>query len=83
MMVILYASLFVSIITFIMYALDRRSKEQDIDWMTALKLSVFGGLISGGVAYSTTSGDSVIEIAKDIVSEIPVAQEMFIGEPTF
>lgn len=83
MMIILYAVALVSIITFIMYALDRRSKGEPIDPMTAIKLSLFGGLLSGGVAYATTTGESVIETVKAAMPDIEVVQEMFVGEPVF
>jgi hypothetical protein len=51
--------------------------------MTALKLTLFGGLTSGGVAYATTTGESILEAVNVVVPEIPAIQEMFIGEPVF
>jgi hypothetical protein len=64
-----------------LYALDRRSKQEQIDWLTAAKLMVFGGLMSGGIVYVTQSPETV-ELIKE-VAEGPVIQEMFVGKPTF
>jgi hypothetical protein len=82
MMIVLYAGALVAVVTFVLYALDRRAKGEPIDFITALKLSLFGGLTSGGVAYATTSGDSVLEAVASL-PEIAVVQEMFVGEPVF
>jgi hypothetical protein len=83
MMIVAYAAALVAVVTFVLYALDRRAKGEPIDMMTALKLTLFGGLTSGGVAYATTTGESVLETVNAIVPEIPAIQEMFIGEPVF
>ena len=45
-MMIVYVAIGVSLITFIIYALDRRSKQEPLDWFVATKLSFFGGLIA-------------------------------------
>jgi hypothetical protein len=78
---ILYVSVGVALVSFILYALDRRSKQEQIDWFTAAKLMLFGGLMSGGVVYVTQSPEAV-ELVKE-VAEGPVIQEMFVGNPTF
>ena len=81
-MMIVYIAIGVSLVSFIIYALDRRSKKEPIDWFTAAKLSLFGGLIASGVAYVSTSSTSEL---KEIIpkTEIPLVQEMFVGVPTF
>jgi hypothetical protein len=81
-MMIVYIAIGVSLVSFIIYALDRRSKKEPIDWFTAAKLSLFGGLIASGVAYVSTSSTSEL---KEIIPkhEIPLVQEMFVGVPTF
>jgi hypothetical protein len=67
-----------------LYALDRRFKGESIDWFTASKLTVLGGLLSGGIAYTVSSPEAVVEVAKAVLPETPaVAQEMFVGVPTF
>jgi hypothetical protein len=81
-MMLLYISIGVALVSFILYALDRRSKEEPIDWFTAFKISLFGGLISGGVAYVSQSPETV-ELVKEIIPEVPIVQEMFIGSPSF
>jgi hypothetical protein len=79
---ILYVSVGVALVSFILYALYRRAKEQPIDWFTAAKLMAFGGLMAGGVVYVTQSPETV-ELIKEVIPEGPVIQEMFVGTPTF
>ena len=85
---IVVASIAVAIVAFIMYALDRRSKNEPIVWEQALKLSMFGGLITSGVVFATGTDLSAIpEVTKTVTetagSVIPEVQEMFTGVPTF
>ena len=82
-MLMLYIPVGVALVCFILYALDRRAKQEPIDWVTAIKLSTFGSLISGGITYVTTTGESVLEVAKHVATDIPIIEEMFVGVPTF
>ena len=77
---IVIASVAVSLVSFILYALERRSKKEPIVWEDALKLSVFGGLLSAGVVFASTA-----ETVKEIVGavDVPSIQEMFVGTPAF
>jgi hypothetical protein len=79
-MMIVIASVAVSLVAFILYALERRSKKEPIVWEDALKLSVFGGLLSAGVVFAAS-----VESVKDVVGavDIPSVQDMFVGTPTF
>lgn len=78
-MVIIAAA--VAITCFILYALDRRSKQEPIDMFTGGKLSLFGGILSSIIVFATTAElPDVVEVVKD---SIPVAQDMFVGKPTF
>ena len=79
-MMIVIASVAVSLVSFILYALERRSKKEPIVWEDALKLSVFGGLLSAGVVFASTA-----ETVKEIVGavDVPSIQEMFVGTPAF
>lgn len=78
---IIVTGIAVAIVCFILYALDRRSKEEPIDWVVAGKLSLFGGILSSGVVFATTSEvPAVAEAAKEV---IPAVQDMFVGKPTF
>lgn len=79
-MMIVIASLAVAIVCFIVYALERRSKEQPIDWIDAGKVTIFGGIISAAVVFAVTT-----EVVSDVVKEIdiPAVQDMFVGKPTF
>jgi len=79
-MMIAIAAVSVALVCFIVYALERRSKDQPIDWTDAGKLSLFGGIISAGVVFATTT-DVVTDAVKNM--EIPSVQDMFVGKPSF
>lgn len=81
-MMIIVASLAVAIVSFILYALDRRSKGEPISWETAGKLSLFGGLLTSGVVFSTTA-ETVSDVAKTVTDTVASTQDMFVGQPTF
>jgi len=72
-------SVAVALVSFIIYALERKSKDEPIVWTDALKISAFGGLISAGIVFTTTA-----EPIKEVVKEaVPAVQEMFVGTPSF
>ena len=78
---ILLAAIAVAIVCFIVYALDRRAKNEPISWENAMKLSLFGGLITSAIVFST-SVEGVSDVIKSV--ELPtVVQDMFVGVPTF
>ena len=79
---IVIASVAVALVAFILYALDRKSKSEPICWETAGKLSLFGGLLTSGVVFATSS-EGVTEVVKNVAENVPVPQDMFIGIPTF
>ena len=79
----LYIAIAASLISFILYALDRRFRSEPIEWLSAAKLTMMGGLLSGGIAYTVSSPESVTEVVKAVVPEAPAIQEMFVGVPTF
>jgi hypothetical protein len=81
-MMIVVASVAVALVAFILYALDRKSKGEPISWETAGKLSVFGGLLTSGVVFATTS-DTIVEAVKTVTENVPTVQDMFVGVPTF
>lgn len=76
---LIIASVGVALVCFILYALDRRSKGEPIDWLQASKLTTFGGLLTSGVVFATTT-DGVSEAMKVVTEE---AQDMFVGQPSF
>lgn len=82
---LVYIVLIVSLLCFILYVLDRRMRSEPIDWLTALKITSVGALLSGGTGYALDSSSSpVAEVIK--VAEVlakPETQEMFVGVPTF
>ena len=77
---IVVAALSVALVSFIVYALERRTKSEPIVWEDALKLSLFGGLVTAGVVFASTA-----EAIKEVVDSVDVAavQEMFVGTPSF
>ena len=80
------SSVAVALVVFILYALDRRTKEEPIEWFQALKLTLFGGIITSGVVFAVTA-DGVIDVAA-MVENIPAAakvitEDMFVGTPSF
>jgi len=76
---LVFVSIAVALVAFIIYALERKSKSEPIVWFDALKLSLFGGLTSAGIVFATTA-----EPVKEIVAEtVPAVQEMFVGSPAF
>lgn len=79
-MIIPIAAISVALVCFIVYALERRSKSEKIDWIDAGKLSMFGGIIAAGVVFATTT-DVVTDAVKTM--DIPSVQDMFVGKPTF
>ena len=82
-MMLIYVAVIVALICFILYVLDRRFRSEPVDWSAASKLTVLGGLLSGGIAYTVSSPEAVAEAVKSVVPEIAPVQEMFVGVPTF
>jgi len=79
-MMLVIASISVALVAFILYALERRSKQEPIVWEDALKMSVFGGLITSGVVFASTA-----ETIQEVVSSVDIkdVQDMFVGTPSF
>lgn len=81
-MLLVVASIGVALVVFIIYALERRSKEEPIVWSDATKLSLFGGLLTSGVVFASTADLTALpETAAAAVTE--TAQDMFVGTPSF
>jgi len=81
-MMLVYITVISSLVCFILYVGDRRMREEPIDWMTALKVSAIGALLSGGAGYAI-SGEVVPQVVEAVPQVAEVAQEMFVGVPTF
>ena len=82
-MMTLVISLAVAIVAFILYTLERKSKDEPIVWVDAMKLSLFGGIISAGIVFTTTA-ETVTTAVTEVIKDIPaVTQEMFVGSPSF
>lgn len=83
-MMLIIASLAVALVSFIVYALERRSKKEPIVWEDAMKLSLFSGIVTSGVVFATTADVSAVkEVATVVTETATVAQDMFVGTPTF
>ncbi len=78
---IVYASVAVALVAFIIYALDRRSKEQPIDWSQAAKVSLMSGIVTSGVVFTTTA--DIPTVTETVKTTTEVAQDMFVGTPSF
>jgi hypothetical protein len=76
-MILAIVAISVALVSFIVYALERRSKQQPIVWGDALKLSLFGGLVSTGVVFASTADVSAV------VEAMPAVTDMFVGTPSF
>jgi uncharacterized membrane protein YdcZ (DUF606 family) len=79
-MMLAIVALSVALVSFIVYALERRSKQQPIVWGDALKLSLFGGLVSTGVVFASTADVSALAEA---LPATPAVTDMFVGTPSF
>jgi len=83
-MMMIIASIAVALVSFIVYALERRSKKEPIVWEDALKLSLFSGIVTSGVVFASTADvTSVSEVAKTVSETAASAQDMFVGSPSF
>jgi uncharacterized membrane protein YeiH len=81
-MMLVIISIAVALVAFILYALERKSKNEEIVWVDALKLSIFGGLTSAGIVFATTA-EPVKQAAEVVTTTASAAQEMFVGTPSF
>jgi hypothetical protein len=62
-----------------LYVLDRWSKKEDVDVVSAAKLGVSAAAVAGGVAYAV-GGDDISQVAETVTT---ATQEMFVGKPEF
>jgi hypothetical protein len=83
-MMMVVASMAVALVSFIVYALERRSKKEPIVWEDALKLSLFSGIVTSGVVFASTADVATVSEVVKTVSETAVStQDMFVGTPSF
>ncbi len=80
-MMIVIASVGVALVALIIYMLDRRSKEQPIEWDQAGKISLLSGLITSGVVFSTTA--DIPQTLENVKTTAESVQDMFVGTPSF
>lgn len=83
-MMIVVASIAVALIVFIIYALDRKGKEEPIVWPDALKLSLFGGVLTSGVVFASSDAGVVAASIPEVAAAVSdTVQDMFVGTPSF
>jgi hypothetical protein len=83
-MMMIIASIAVALVSFIVYALERRSKKEPIVWEDAAKLSLFSGIVTSGVVFASTADvGAVVDTAKTVVETATSTQDMFVGSPSF
>jgi hypothetical protein len=83
---LLYIAIIAALICFILYVLDRRMRGEPIDWVTAGKISLVGGLLSGGTGYALSDTPEVAKVVTAATATVATptdVQEMFVGVPTF
>jgi hypothetical protein len=66
----------------VLYLIDRRNKNQPFVWEDMAKFVVGAGSLVGGVAYSIDTEKPESEVVLPTI-EKDVAQDMFVGKPTF
>ena len=69
----------VAVVAFVLYAWDRSSKAQPMEWLDAGKLALGAGGVAGGIAFAVGGEDAVDAVA----TAAATAQEMFVGKPEF
>jgi hypothetical protein len=67
----------VAIVILVIYVWDRKTKQQPIDIMDAVKFMFGASGIAGGVAYAVSGTEEAIETTTEVV------QDMFVGKPEF
>lgn len=83
-MMLVITSVAVALVVFILYALDRKSKDKPIDWVDAGKLTLFGGILTSGIVFATTTPELVNAVTETVAKvDIPSVQDMFVGIPSF
>ncbi len=88
---LIIASIAVALVGFIIYALERRTKGEPIQWDVAGKVSLLSGIVTSGVVFAVTAdvpSADILEKATSAVSHMSetvtnAAQDMFVGVPTF
>jgi hypothetical protein len=90
-MMLLIAAVAVGLVGFIIYALERRTKGEPIQWDVAGKISLLSGLVTSGVVFAVTADvpssevvQKVAEATSTMVDTVTAsAQDMFVGTPSF
>ena len=63
----------------VVYVSDRWSKSAPIETGALAKIASFAGLVAGGIVFALQSDD----VAQTVETVSEVAQDMFVGQPTF
>ena len=73
----------VAAVCFILYYLDRRSKDKSVELFDGLKLSVLGSSIAAGLLFSFTGMELPTLETPQLAVAPQLEQEIFVGTPTF
>jgi hypothetical protein len=65
----------------VVYAAERYTKKQPVDWTDASKIGLLSGAGAGGLLYAM-GGDTETVVATASVASTAV-QDMFVGKPSF
>jgi len=65
----------------VVYAAERYTKKQPVDWTDASKIGLLSGAGAGGLLYAM-GGDTETAVAT-VASASTAVQDMFVGKPSF
>lgn len=65
----------------VVYAAERYTKKQPVDWTDASKIGLLSGAGAGGLLYAM-GGDTETVVATASIASTAV-QDMFVGKPSF
>ena len=72
----------VMVVAALLYVLDRRGKEQSVDYVDLTKIAGGSGILATGILYSLGT-EAVTDVAETVTSAASAAQDMFVGKPEF
>lgn len=73
--------LFIAVGSVIVYAVERVTRKQDFSWSDAGKICLLSGAGAGGIVYAL--GGDMQSVTTAVASATDMAQDMFVGKPSF
>jgi len=65
----------------VVYAVERYTKKQPVDWIDASKIGLLSGAGAGGLLYAM--GVDTEAVTTTVTTASSVVQDMFVGRPSF